>query len=61
MDVILDFEPHLVTGLFGVNGSGKSTIIHSLLCLYKPTEKDPARNNYKFSDFLRLLHILYGQ
>ena len=37
-----------VTGIFGPNGCGKSTILHTLLCLYKP--KSP-RIDFKFSDF----------
>lgn len=37
-----------VTGIFGPNGCGKSTILHVLLCLYKPKTN---RTNYKFSDF----------
>ena len=37
-----------VTGIFGPNGCGKSTILHVLLCLYKP--KSP-RINYRYSNF----------
>lgn len=47
----LDLEPNNVTGIFGVNGSGKSSIIYSLLCLFKPSERDPNRKNFKFSQF----------
>ena len=50
-DVEIDFEDKNVTGIFGVNGCGKSTIIHSLLCLYKPTDEDVDRINYKFSHY----------
>ncbi|MBD5397594.1 AAA family ATPase [bacterium] len=38
-----------VTGIFGPNGCGKSTILHVLLCLYKPV--DTRRINYKYSNF----------
>ena len=38
-----------VTGIFGPNGCGKSTILHTLLCLYKP--KSEQQPNYRFSNF----------
>lgn len=38
-----------VTGIFGPNGCGKSTILHVLLCLYKPKTADTT--NYKYSNF----------
>ncbi len=47
----INFEQHNVTGIFGINGCGKSTIIHSLLCLFKPTETLPTRENFKFSQY----------
>ena len=47
----LDLEPNNVTGIFGVNGCGKSSIIYSLLSLFKPSDRDPNRYNYKFSQF----------
>lgn len=50
-DVTINFTPKEVTGIFGVNGCGKSTILHSLLCLYKP--KDDATVDYKFSNFFK--------
>lgn len=50
-DVKIDFEDRNITGIFGVNGCGKSTIIHSLLCLFKPNDEDRFRDNYKFSQF----------
>lgn len=37
-----------ITALMGVNGSGKSTILHALACTYAPYEKG---ENYKFSYF----------
>lgn len=42
-------EGHDVTGIFGPNGCGKSTILHTLLCLYKP--KNPGQQNFRYSNF----------
>lgn len=50
-NVTLNLEPYQVTGIFGVNGCGKSTILHSLLCIYKP--KDDSTRDYQFSHFFR--------
>lgn len=46
-NLTLKFDKNL-TALMGVNGSGKSTIIHALACVYAPY-KDA--ENYKFSYF----------
>lgn len=43
----LRFDKNIVA-LMGVNGSGKSTILHALACAYTPYEKG---ENYKFSYF----------
>ena len=43
----LEFDKNVVA-LMGVNGSGKSTILHALACSYAPYEKG---ENYKFSYF----------
>lgn len=43
----LRFDKNVVA-LMGVNGSGKSTILHALACAYNPYEKG---ENYKFSYF----------
>lgn len=51
IDLTVDLEPNNVTGIFGVNGSGKSTIIYSLLCLFKPTENMRQRVDFKFSQY----------
>ncbi len=48
---ILDLEPNNVTGIFGVNGSGKSSLIYSIVSLFKPSLSDPNRFNFKFSQF----------
>jgi ABC-type lipoprotein export system ATPase subunit len=50
-NVTISFEDKNVTGIFGANGSGKSSIIHALLALYKPGDQAPARRNFKFSEF----------
>ena len=49
-DVELSFAEKRVIGIFGPNGCGKSTILHSLLCLYKPKNQGV---NYRFSDFFK--------
>ncbi|MBQ4283705.1 MAG: DNA cytosine methyltransferase [Lachnospira sp.] len=38
-----------LTAIMGVNGSGKSTILHALACIYEPYSE--MGNNYKFSFF----------
>lgn len=43
------FEKYL-TALMGVNGSGKTTVIHALACAYQPPEGGKGEN-YKFPDF----------
>lgn len=43
----LKFDNNLVA-LMGVNGSGKSTILHALACTYKPYQNG---KSYKFSEF----------
>lgn len=40
-----------VTGIFGVNGCGKSSILYAILCLFKPTDANSSRRNFKFSQF----------
>lgn len=39
-----------LTGIFGANGSGKSTVLHALACIYKPISGS-GRKNFRFSDF----------
>ncbi|HDV8231591.1 MULTISPECIES: AAA family ATPase [Enterobacter cloacae complex] len=43
-------EDKSVTAIMGINGSGKSTILHALSCVFKPLEKSSKENN-RFSDF----------
>lgn len=46
-NLTLKFDKNIVA-IMGVNGSGKSTILHALACAYAPYEKE---ENYKFSYF----------
>lgn len=48
--ITVDFSPNPITGIFGSNGCGKSTILHALACVYKPS-KNSKREDYKFSSF----------
>lgn len=49
-EVEIDFSGSGLTALIGINGSGKSTILHALACCYKPVD-DSKTTNYKFSQF----------
>lgn len=49
-NVTFDFNEKRLTAIMGVNGSGKSTILHALACCYKPLG-DKERKDYKFIDF----------
>ena len=49
-NLTISFEGEPITGIFGVNGAGKSTVLHVLACLYKPLQ-DSDREDYKFSRF----------
>lgn len=46
----ISFEDKLITAIFGTNGSGKSTVLHALACLYQPV-KDSTRKDFKFPNF----------
>lgn len=46
----ISFEDKYITGIFGTNGSGKSTVLHVLACLYQPV-KDSSRKDFKFPHF----------
>lgn len=35
-NVEISFTDKPITAIFGVNGCGKSTILHALACLYRP-------------------------
>ena len=49
-DLTISFQESPITGIFGKNGSGKSTILHALACIYKPVI-DSDRKNFKFPQF----------
>lgn len=46
----ISFEEKQITGIFGTNGSGKSTVLHALACLYKPSNHS-TRTDFKFPNF----------
>jgi len=46
----ISFDYKQITGIFGTNGSGKSTVLHALACLYQPVA-DSTRKNFKFPNF----------
>lgn len=46
----ISFNDKPITGIFGVNGSGKSTILHALACVYKPIPNSNCED-FKFSQF----------
>lgn len=47
-DLTISFEDKNVTAILGPNGNGKSTILHSIACVYKPQN---IGENYRFSNF----------
>lgn len=48
-NVEINFQGSPLVAIMGVNGVGKSTILHALACCYKPNENP--RKDYKFSEF----------
>lgn len=47
-NVSCSFEPNAITAILGINGCGKSTILHALACCFQPQENG---ENHRFSDF----------
>lgn len=45
-DVVINFEGHNVTGIFGPNGCGKSTVLHALACIYRPLDGVGEKNYF---------------
>ena len=45
-DVVVNFEGYNVTGIFGPNGCGKSTILHALSCIYRPLDGEGEGNYF---------------
>lgn len=50
-DLEIDFNDKAVTGIFGINGCGKSTILHVLDCVYR-SENGMGETNY-FTRFFK--------
>lgn len=51
-DFSLEFnQDKRVTAIIGMNGSGKSTIIHALACSFKPKGKQTSKDYNRLSDF----------
>lgn len=48
-DLCISFEHNNITGIFGPNGCGKSTVLHALACCFQTPED--SQENYKFSNF----------
>lgn len=49
-NLFIDFEGKPLTAIMGVNGCGKTTILHALACAFKPYSGNASRN-YVFSEF----------
>lgn len=49
-NLAISFEDKQITGIFGTNGSGKSTVLHALACLYQPVNNS-TRKDFKFPHF----------
>ena len=47
-DLCISFESNNITGIFGPNGYGKSTILHALACCFQPPHEE--QEDYKFSN-----------
>ncbi|MFC5401185.1 ATP-dependent nuclease [Cohnella soli] len=50
-NVTIDFTGSELTAIMGINGSGKSTILHALACCYQPIDNNRNRENYKMFEF----------
>lgn len=50
MDLNLNLEGKEITGIFGPNGYGKSTILHSLLCIY---QSQKGSVDHRFSEYFK--------
>lgn len=47
-NITCDFTGHNLTAILGINGCGKSTILHALACCYQPLTTG---EDHKFSEF----------
>lgn len=50
----ISFENEPLTGIFGPNGIGKSTILHALAAAYRPSKKEFSDNNHYQQFFPRI-------
>lgn len=50
-NITVTFKRDGLTGIFGVNGSGKSTILHALACFYQPEEG--IGEDHHFTEFFK--------
>lgn len=49
-EISIEFSPNRITGIFGSNGCGKSTVLHALAGIYKPVANS-SRVDFKFISF----------
>lgn len=49
-NISIEFGPKPLTAIMGVNGCGKTTVLHALACCYQPYNQG-ASTNYIFPDF----------
>lgn len=52
-DLDLDFRGNRVTGVFGVNGCGKSSILHALACFYRSLNVNAGSESNYFTRFFK--------
>ncbi|NLR83052.1 AAA family ATPase [Chitinophaga eiseniae] len=49
-DIEIEFGPHRITAIMGCNGAGKTTVLHSIACIYQPPANSNKRD-YRFPEF----------
>ena len=59
-NVEISFTDKPITAIFGVNGCGKSTILHALACLYRPNSHTSV-NKTTSQDSLNVKMAFHGQ
>ena len=58
VNLTISFQGSPITGIFGTNGSGKSTILHALACIYKPSPNAPNADPQQLRQDRRVTHYL---